>query len=209
LLLCQTDPFDKIAEVMNGSHIETQIKKQPNFFIEICKFTIIILFFVVPFRIFVAQPFIVNGASMDPTFAHGQYLIVDQVTYHFTDPKRGDVIVFRYPNDPSKFFIKRIIGLPGETITIEEGVVSVRNNDTLESIILTEPYVVFEKSDSVARTLHDDEYFVMGDNRGNSSDSRVWGALNEEFIVGKPALRLLPLNKISIHPGKAALEINN
>ena len=158
---------------------------------------------VLPIRTFVAQPFVVDGESMHPTFENGDYLIVDQLTYRFKDPTRGDVIVFRYPVHPSTFYIKRIIGLPGETVRISHGNVTVVEKDGTE-ITLTEPYAVNEDAsytkDSV---LGDGEYFVMGDNRPRSSDSRYWGVLPRKDIMGRAFLRLLPPTKAEVFPGKA------
>ena len=125
------------------------------------KFTIIALLIVIPIRLWIAQPFIVSGASMEPTFDNGNYLIIDEFSYHFQKPQKGDVIVFRYPLDPSKFFIKRIIDIP-----------------------------------------KDGEYFVEGDNRGASFDSRSWGNVPEKNIIGRAFLRLWPFNKVAIMPGK-------
>ena len=167
------------------------------------KFVLIILLIVIPIRVFVAQPFIVNGASMDPTFEHGQYLIVDQVSYNFKKPERGDVIVFRYPNDHRQFFIKRVIGLPGEKIEITKSSVIIYNENFPEGRSLEEPYI----ENTVTRQrrqefeLSDSEYFVMGDNRPESSDSRSWGALKEDLIVGRPLVRLLPPSSVSLFPG--------
>lgn len=168
---------------------------------EILTFAAIALFIVIPFRIFIAQPFIVNGASMDPTFHDGEYLIVDQITYKLHDPARGDVIIFKYPEDPSKFFIKRVIGLPRDKIVINEGVVTIFNALTPGGLALNEPYIEFSKTEDFELTLESDEYFVMGDNRRNSSDSRVWGALPEALIVGRPFVRLLPLTTAEVLPG--------
>lgn len=169
--------------------------------LEIVQFALIALFVIVPFRMFVAQPFIVNGASMDPTFHSGEYLIVDQLTYSFTTPERGDVVIFQYPRNPSKFFIKRVIGLPGETVRIQEGTVIIINDEHPEGMTLDEPYIVLTATDSSSTTLSADEYFVMGDNRGGSSDSRAWGPLNEKHLIGRPILRLLPVTTIDVLPG--------
>lgn len=175
-----------------------------NFFKEIFKFTIIAIIIVIPVRMFVAQPFIVSGASMDPTFDSGQYLIVDQLTYHFQDPKRDDVIIFRYPNDPQTFFIKRIIGLPGETLSMNGGKVTIYNKDNPKGLLLDETYITKDHrtSDTFEEKLGPTEYFVMGDNRPQSSDSRSWGPLEAKFIIGRPFLRLTPLSKIDLLPGK-------
>lgn len=175
--------------------------KQDSFFVEIVKFSILALVIVVPFRMFVAQPFIVSGASMAPTFETGEYLIVDRATYHLEQPKRGDVVIFRYPSDPSKFFIKRIIGLPGETVQLENGITTIEKNE--ESLTLEEPYLVRDRTDEgLTITLSSDEYFVMGDNRGASSDSRTWGPVPRENIVGRAFIRLLPPSHFGVLPGE-------
>ncbi len=167
--------------------------KKNNFWKELIKLLLIAFLVVVPFRKFVAQPFIVDGASMDPTFHNGQYLIVDELTYHFKAPERGSVLIFRYPKDPSKYFIKRIIGLPGETVSLNQGEVTIINSEHPEGFKLLEPYVKFEKIDTKTYTLGTGEYFVMGDNRYGSSDSRVWGAVPKENIIGRPIIRFWPL----------------
>lgn len=183
--------------------MEASKEKEEHFFKEILKASLIALIIVVPIRLYIAQPFIVSGASMDPTFATGHYLIVDQLTYRFEDPKRGEVIVFKFPQDTSKFFIKRIIGLPNETISMNNGNIRIKNDKHPNGIILEEPYVTIENKtrDSFSTTLKEDEYFVMGDNRRASSDSRIWGPLEEELIVGRAFLRILPVSQSSILPG--------
>lgn len=172
--------------------------------IEIIRFSLIALIIVVPIRMFIAQPFIVSGASMENTFESGEYLIVDQVTYQFHTPARGDVIIFRYPKDPSKFFIKRVIGLPGETITIDGSTVTISNSDVPNGFVLDEPYIKsMNQGTTLTETLNEREYFVMGDNRDQSSDSRMWGVLQEERIVGRAYLRLFPPQTFDYLPGEA------
>lgn len=169
---------------------------------ELLRFAIIALIIVLPIRWFVALPFIVSGASMEETFHNNEYLIVDQLTYKFEDPARGDVIVFRYPRDPSKFFIKRVIGLPGETIKIAGNSVTIINSENPEGLVLNEPYAEIARTMSnLTQELGEGEYFVMGDNRDASSDSRVWGTLEESKIVGRALLRLFPLNEVGLFPG--------
>ena len=129
---------------------------------------------------------------MYPTFKTGDYLIVDELSYHLGKPGRGDVLVFRYPKDPSKSFIKRLIGLPGEIVNIEGGKVRIISNEHPEGLDLNEPYIKLSKSESLSFTLGEDEYFVMGDNRAQSADSRIWGPVPEKNIVGRPLLRFLP-----------------
>ena len=152
-------------------------------------------------RTFVAQPFVVNGASMEPTFHTNEYLIVDQLSYELGSPKRGEVIIFRYPLIPSRFFIKRVIALPGETIKITGTKVEIKKQGEDTFFTLEEPYVEFEKESIIEMTLANDEYFVMGDNRMASLDSRSWGPLKESFVVGKAFVRLFPPSKIDFLPG--------
>jgi len=162
---------------------------------------LLIVVVVIPIRVFVISPFIVDGDSMHPTFGNLDYLIVDELLYNFSAPARGDVIVFRYPSNPSIFYIKRIIGLPGETVSINRGVVTIIKADGGKSA-LDEPYLVNEDATYTKNvSLNAGEYFVMGDNRPNSSDSRVWGPLPKKDIIGRVDLRLLPLNKIGFFPG--------
>ncbi len=173
-------------------------------FLEILKFTVIALAIIIPFRAYIAEPFIVRGESMDPTFSTGHYLIVDQVTYYFHDPKREDVIVFKHPvSQNDRYLIKRIIGLPGETLHIDDGKITIINEENPDGIIIDDSHVIVKNrtKDTIKKTLGQNEYFVMGDNRVNSSDSREWGVLESKYIVGRPILRLYPISKIGILPG--------
>ncbi|MDO8604398.1 MAG: signal peptidase I [bacterium] len=170
---------------------------------ETFRFLIVALIIVVPIRLFIAQPFIVSGASMDPTFHDKQYLIVDELSYHLSDPARGDVAIFKYPKNPKQYFIKRVIGLPGETVLIDStGKVFIKNAEGKVVATLTEPYVAFPRDGSLERALKDDEYFMMGDNRAGSFDSRSWGPVDREFFVGRAFLRLFPLSAIDVLPGE-------
>ncbi|OGG43485.1 signal peptidase I [Candidatus Kaiserbacteria bacterium RIFCSPHIGHO2_01_FULL_48_10] len=174
---------------------------------EIVAFALIALVIVVPIRWFVAQPFIVRGASMEPTFENGEYLIVDQLTYRFSQPERGDVIIMRYPKDPSTFFIKRIIGLPNETVELTGEKVIIRRGEDTEPLTLDDSFIDPSRMRPEHSTyaLGADEYFVMGDNRIESSDSRTWGALPAEDIVGRTFVRLFPLTRIALFPGDVFL----
>lgn len=168
---------------------------------ELARFTMIAILVVVPIRVFIAQPFIVSGSSMDPTFHDKEYLIVDEISYRFKEPERNDIVIFRYPLNTKKFFIKRIIALPGETIEINGSIVKILNEENEEGLELNEPFVQFESNNQFHLELEEDEYFVMGDNRVASSDSRYWGPIKEKHIIGKAFLRLLPINKLEIKPG--------
>lgn len=166
---------------------------------------------------YVAQPFLVSGESMDKTFADGNYLIIDEISYRFEKPQRGDVIVFRVPEGALElsnyklsgktYFIKRIVGLPGETIEVKDNQVKIYSETNKEGIILNEPYVFVDKLSparkvNIKKTLGIDEYFVMGDNRNNSSDSRFWGPIKKDEIRGRALIRLFPFTKIGIFPGE-------
>ena len=178
--------------------------KSENFGIEILKIVLLAIIIVTPIRLFIAQPFVVNGASMDDTFAHGQYLIIDQLSYRFGEPERGDVIVFRFPLEPSKFFIKRIVGLPNDTVILQGKATIIINEENPDGLVLDESYLSPEnvESNSSSTALLSGEYFVMGDNRKESSDSRSWGVLNREHIVGQALVRLFPITKFNILPGQ-------
>lgn len=176
---------------------ETKSKK--NEFLELVRFTIITLLIVIPIRIFIAQPFIVNGESMLPTFHNGDYLIIDEVTYRTQEPERGEVVVFKFENN--RFLIKRIIGLPGEKISIAGDRITITETDGT-IVELEEQYINESFSSYGTWELEEDQYFVLGDNRNASSDSRTWGILPKEDIVGKTFLRLFPFSGISLKPGE-------
>lgn len=180
---------------------EEKPKQNGNSFWEFVRFAIIAIAIVLPIRIFIAQPFVVSGSSMVPTFKDGQYLIVDEISYRLGTPERGDVVIFRYPKDPTKFFIKRIIGLPNETVDVDGNEITITNQEHPDGIQLSQPYLRTVSNTKDHMMLGSDEYFVMGDNRPGSSDSRVWGPVARKFIIGKAFLRLLPVSEIKLMPG--------
>ena len=165
---------------------------------EILKSAILAAIIVLPIRIFIFQPFLVQGASMAPHFETGDYLIVDELTFRFRDPKRGEVIIFKYPLNPSQKFIKRVIGLPGETIEIKKGSVFVNGK------ILREDYLNNVSTfPDLKITLKNDEYFVLGDNRNSSLDSRIFGPLKRDLIIGRAIFKvfnwkILPLPALKV-----------
>lgn len=173
-------------------------------FWDLIKFSLFLIAIIIPFRMFVAQPFIVSGASMDPTFHEGDYLIVDELSYFLREPKRGEVIIFSNPTNESQFFIKRVIALPGETVSVDNDQVRVFTNQ--EQIILDEPYLGSTGNRNKTLTLGEDEYFVMGDNRAVSYDSRMWGPLKSEMVKGRALFRLFPPKVISYLPGHYEFE---
>ena len=193
------------------------IKTKGQSFWELVRFAILALVIVFPIRWFIIDPFVVSGLSMFPTFNNGDYLMVDQLSYELGSPKRGDVVIFKYPLDPKndlkrnfilrsfnpgKYYIKRVIGLPNETVDIKGSAVTITNKEHPEGFTLNEPYVKNISNNTVNFELKNDEYFVMGDNRSGSSDSRYWGPVKKKFLMGRALLRLLPINKIGILPGQ-------
>lgn len=162
---------------------------------DIMKVLLVSLAIVLPIRYFLVQPFIVRGASMEPAFEDSEYLIVDELSYYLRAPQRGEVVVFRYPRDPSQFFIKRIMGLPGEEIDIKNGRVTIVNAEHPSGFVVDEPYLDPPNRPTypdVHRKLGSDEYFVLGDNRDFSSDSRIWGVLPKKLLTGRTLLRVWP-----------------
>lgn len=163
---------------------------------EFGKIILIISVILILINFFVATIFAVSGESMETNFHDQEILMVDRLTYKFKNPQRGDVVIFRYPGAPSEKYIKRIIGLPGEEISIKNSKVLIKNKKENSEFILEEQYLSQDINfgTNITENLSDDEYFVMGDNRENSSDSRVWGTLPKEFIIGKAFIVIYPLN---------------
>lgn len=181
-------------------------KKEDGGYFKVFIVTLLIAGFI---RLFIAQPFVVSGNSMIPTFSNGDYLIVDQVTYLLGDPKRGDVVIFQYPQNPKKFFIKRIVGLPGETVRMEDGKTLIEKEG--EILLLDDPFITSVSSIaglSTNLTLKEGEYFVAGDNRNVSSDSRTWGPVAENLIVGRAIARFIPITEAAFLPGEFTFETN-
>jgi len=178
------------------------LKSSVGFFFETLKIIVISLVIILPIRFFLVQPFYVLGASMEPTFHDYQYLLIDEISYRLSEPQRGDIVVLHYPEDPRQFFIKRVIGLPGETVSLENGNVIITPATPESPIVLHEAYLDFgvvtdclrQYSCTLPMTLGSDQYFVMGDNRSASFDSRYFGPLEKNGIVGKAWLRVWPFN---------------
>lgn len=145
---------------------------------------------------FIAQPFIVSGASMEPTFFTGDYLIIDELSYRIREPKRGEVIILRAQNNPV-FYIKRVIGLPNEKIEIKGNKVYVFDKENKNGYQLKENYLSeHETYPDDYFELKNNEYLVLGDNRPKSFDSRQFGPIQKKNITGKVFLRLWPLTSI-------------
>lgn len=164
-------------------------------FWEVVEVVLIAVVTVLCIRTFLMQPFLVDGASMEPNFSTGNYLIIDEVTYKLRAPERGEVVVFRYPNDPSVYYIKRIVGLPGERIAVKNGEVTIFNTDHPQGFKPDQSYLGVNSltTGNLDVTLENNDYFVMGDNRNFSYDSRLWGPLPKSNIIGIVRLRLFPI----------------
>ena len=198
------------SEILNDLNAEVNPKKDIlDLVIDLIKTGVIV--FVVAFllRYFVIQPFLVDGQSMMPNYHHKEYILTEKLSYMTGEPRRGDVIVFRYPRNPSVSYIKRVIGLPGESVKIENNKIIIINKENPNGFTLTEDYIpsdfktqTYNNGDSKGtfeKSLQEKEYFVMGDNREHSSDSREWGVLPRTLITGRAWLTLMPLDRIKIH----------
>ncbi len=167
------------------------------FVLELLQILAISLVIIIPVRYFLIQPFYVKGASMEPNFFDHEYLIIDELSYRLNDPKRGDIVVFKYPKDEKQFFIKRVIGLPGETVEIVDGKVRIYNKEQPNGFFLDETsYIdgVFTSSRQIVQ-LKEDEYYLMGDNRPDSLDSRIFGPVKRDLLIGRVALRGYPVDR--------------
>lgn len=174
------------------------------FIAETVRTIVIVLVLAYALRIFVVQPFVVEGASMYPRFNTNDYLIVDKLSYRFSTPQRGDIIVFVYPYSQDTNYVKRIIGLPGEKVIIENGKVKIINNSYPEGVILDESAYLNGVSTSLSPTstknefiVPSNQYFVLGDNRPASSDSRTWGFLDKSKIIGRVVVQAYPIDHLS------------
>lgn len=179
------------------------------FVLEIIKILFLAFVIITPIRVFLFQPFFVQGASMEPNFEDGQYLVINELGYKktyivepFKELERGAVVVFRYPKDPRQYFIKRVIGLPGEKVKISDGSVFIFNKENPNGFILNESGYLskdLKTPGDLTVELNVNEYFVMGDNRVHSKDSRIWGPVDKKFIIGRVLIRAWPFNKAKIY----------
>jgi signal peptidase I len=189
----------------SGNSIEIGQKKDSWF--DILKFALITAAIVLPIRYYIAQPFIVSGPSMLPNFKDSNYLLVDEISYRFKKPVRGEVLVFNRPEE-GKYLIKRIIGLPGETITLDGDKITITNKSNPKGFTLNQSFLTYTASEPKKTvTLDSDHYFVLGDNRPVSYDSRYWGPLPKNQIVGRPFIRLYPFNALGFFPGDESATI--
>lgn len=187
-------------QIVKPGFIQIMTKRVVNFFLDFMETIVVALSIFVVFYLFLAQPHEIKGSSMEPTFQNNEYVLTDKISYRFIDPNRGDVIVFKAPRNPDVDFIKRIIALPGEKVKIENGHVLINEN------LLSEPYLTslttlypgsfIEEGTEIV--VPDREFFVMGDNRAHSSDSREFGTVKRNLIIGRAFIRYWPINKFGV-----------
>lgn len=189
---------NSLPETSQSSPVRT--KRPLGLIGEMIKVALISLAIILPVRYFLIKPFYVNGASMEPNYYDHEYLIIDEISYRFNAPMRGDVVVFRYPGDPKQYFIKRVIGLPGEQIVLKDNKITIYNSTHQDGIKVDEPYLASDEvtAGELDKTLGVDEYFVFGDNRHASLDSRRFGPIHKSAIVGRTWLRGWPLDRVGV-----------
>lgn len=188
-------------EINNLPPVRSRAKVFLSFAFELTKVIVLAGVTIAVIRYFLFKPFYVKGASMEPNFLDHEYLIVDELSYRLRTPERGEVIVFKYPNNQEEYFLKRIIGLPGERVKIADGKVTIYNNAHPEGVEVQETYLPKDLAtlgEARTVTLGSDEYFVLGDNRANSFDSRRFGPVKRDLIVGRAFFRGWPVSRISI-----------
>lgn len=179
--------------------MNTRLQQAGAFLWEMIKVVAISLAIILPIRYFLVQPFYVKGASMEPNYHDFEYLIIDELTYRFNTPERGDVVVMRNPTNSREFFIKRVVGLPGEIVTVSNGKVAVDGVDLDESAYL-EAAVQTYTSGKATVTLQENQYFVLGDNRAVSHDSRRFGPIDESELIGRVWIRAWPFSRFGVFP---------
>ena len=183
-------PLEELKTNANYPHDSlANLKRIALFVFNIFKGIIALFIVAILIRVFILQPFIVDGPSMEPNYFNKEYLLVDKISPRFKGYQRGDVIVFKYPKNQNLDFIKRIIGLPGETVKITQNKVKIINSQFPEGIILNENYLAPDAAtiatNDFSITLSLNEYLVLGDNRSNSLDSRDFGPVDKNLIIGK------------------------
>ncbi len=195
------DFFEETSEEKNKEENKVTFGSVMLSFLDFLKTVVIIVILAALIRQFVIQPFIVDGQSMEPNFDNSDYLITDKISYRLHTPSRGEVVIFHPPDNPGVNYLKRIIGLPGDTVKISNGDVYVNDKKIREPYINNNEKTLTPNSGEIDVTLKDQEYFVLGDNRNHSRDSREIGPIPKENIVSRIWLRLYPFQSIKLfHP---------
>lgn len=202
----EAHPVDFQADLPPGSPLASDGERRTpaQMAWELLKVVVVSLAIVIPIRYFIFQPFSVLGQSMEPNFNNKDYLIIDEISFRFRAPERGEVLVFKYPYDTKEYYIKRLIGLPGERVKISDNTITIFNAANPDGFKLSEPYlaegtrtIVFDNIYDV--TLKANEYFLLGDNRENSSDSRIFGPVDKSYLIGRVWLRGWPVSRLQLY----------
>ena len=188
-----------VSDILSSKIKKSSAGELGEFISELLKVVLVSLVIILPIRHFIVKPFYVKGASMQPTFEDHEYLLIDEISYRFNEPQRGEVVVFKYPLNPKEYFIKRVVGLPGDTVKVAGGRVSVERDG--EVVLGEELYLPAGRGTNgdSSVVVPADEYFLMGDNRSASLDSRSFGTVAEGYIVGRVWLRAWPFDRFSVY----------
>lgn len=188
----EKEQIDEVEETQEKSFLG----KLALFFLEVIKIVVLAGVTIGVVRYFLFKPFYVKGQSMEPAFHEKDYLIIDEISYRFNEPQRGEVIVFDSPVSDD-YYLKRIIALPGERVKIVDNKVIIYNDEYPSGVLLEEKYLGEDTQGEVSMTLGDNQYFVLGDNRDASFDSRRFGAITDDDIVGRVWVRGWPFSRFS------------
>ena len=161
---------------------------------EVLESIVIAVVLAIIIRMFIIEPYYIPTGSMEPTLMVNDRIIVSKVNYHFTEPKRGDIVVFKYPKDTTRSFVKRLIGLPGDVVEIKDSMLYVNGQATPEEYLP----LGLEYADFGPVQVPENNYFMLGDNRDNSEDSRYWGFLPQDLMVGKAVFIYWPVERLSL-----------
>ena len=189
---------DTQDQVTSGTVAKTVAGTVGLFFLELIKVALLAGVTIALVRYFLFKPFYVKGQSMEPSYYAKEYLIIDEITYRFREPERGEVVVFKAPFEKDDYYIKRVLGLPGERVKIEDGKVIIYNEQYPEGVVTEERYLEEKTPGSINVSLGPDQYFVMGDNRDESFDSRRFGPVSRDAIVGRTRLRGWPVTRAGL-----------
>lgn len=194
-------PDENSEEQNQSDNLPISIGKRiVNFFLDFLETIVVALSIFVVVYLFIVQPHEVKGSSMEPNFHNNDYILTDKISLKLHEPNRGDVVIFKAPKNPEVDYIKRVIGLPGEKVKIQNGEVFINDKK------LNEPYLVDKTNlfpgsfvqEGISIPVPEGKYFVMGDNRSHSSDSREFGPIVNNLIIGKAIFRYWPMNKLGL-----------
>lgn len=178
------------------------IKRAVAAFFDFLQGIVVVLALLVMVYLFIMSPQEINGESMEPNFHNGEFILTNKVLYKFRQPERGDVVIFKSPPDPTIDYIKRIIGLPGDTVTVQNNAMYVNGQKVVEPYLAPDTPIFGGTflAEGQSIVLTPDTYFMMGDNRAHSSDSRDFGPVNESAFIGTAVFRYWPLSALGPIP---------